>query len=890
MSLVSGSRVGPYQILGLIGAGGMGEVYRGHDPRLGRDVAIKVLPADFSLDPERLVRFEREARAAAALNHPNILAVYDIGQQNGSPYIVSELLEGETLRARLQRSTPTATQASSVAASLPVRRALEYAAQIAHGLAAAHEKGIVHRDLKPENIFVSDKRVKILDFGLAKLVQPELDSIADSLPTAAPDTRYGTVMGTVGYMSPEQVRGQAVDHRSDIFSFGAMLYEMLSGRRAFRGQSSADTITAILQEDPPALSAADAHITPGLARVVDRCLEKDPDARFQSTQDLAFALDGLLGHSDAIVPAAASGARSASPRWLPWALVAGLTAALIGSSLLAVSYYRRPQAHARLIRFQLTPPGSVPFGPTTHFAAVSPDGSRIAFGANKDKGPVLWVRALDSLVSQPLAGTEGARNPFWSPDGRFIAFFADRRLKRVPSTGGPVQTVCDTAGVSMAGTWSKDGVILFSMLIGPIRKVAANGGTPEPVTTLDAGKGEEAHGFPWFLPDGRRFLYSVFSRNPETDGIYVRSLDGGEPRLVTRGRSCVAYVDPGYLLFAREGVLLAQALDADRVTTTGDPFPIAERVEHYVETGTAAFAASESGVVVYRGSPEAAISRLVWIDRSGKRQGQVVEPGLYRNPRLSPDGTRIATELLDAAGNRDIWIIDLARNVSTRFTFGPGRNASAVWSPDGRRIAWQSDTQTYIKLASGAGKEESVRHEPWIPDDWLPDGSGLLYHPAQPRQVWLLPITGADRTPRVVIEGRDITSHARLSPDQRWVAYTTAESGRFEIFVQAYPTSAGRWQVSNEGGIQPKWRPDGKELFYLALDGRLMAVPLTAGETFDMGQPTALFQTHLETVTGFVWHQYDVSRDGQRFLVNSPEAISPSPLTVVVNLQTLLKP
>ncbi len=698
-------------------------------------------------------------------------------------------------------------------------------------------------------------------------------------------------MGTVGYMSPEQVRGQSVEHRSDIFSFGAILYEMLSGHRAFRGASSADTMTAILQEDPPALSASDPHITPGLARVVDRCLEKNPDARFQSTQDLAFALDGLMGHSDVNVPVVASRTRPSTSRWLPWALVAGLSAALIAAAWLALSNDRRPRAQAQAVRFELTPPGYFGFGPSTHFVSVSPDGTRIVFSATWDASPVmLFVRALDSLAIQRLAGTEGGRNPFWSPDGRSIAFFADRKLKKVPAGGGAVETIVDTSGTQTGGTWNREGVILLSAFLGPIRRVSAMGGATADATSLDTSKRHESHGFPQFLPDGRTFLYYAHGGNREHDGIYARSLDKADDRLVARGNSNCAYVEPGYLVFAREGVLMAQPFDATRIATTGDAFPIAERVEQFAESGNAAFAASASGVLVYRSSADAALSRLVWVDRTGRQLGQIGEPGLYRNPRLSPDGTRVVAEMVDKSGGRDIWIIDVARTLSTRFTFDGGRNASPVWSPDGRSIAWQGNSQTLVKPSSGAGKEQSLRPEPWIPDEWLPDDKGLLYHPGQPRQVWLLPLNGEDRTPRPVIEGRDITTHARVSPDGRWVAFATQEPGRFEVFVQNFPTPVGRWQVSTGGGIQPKWRSDGKELFYLALDGSLMSVPVTLGDTFERGSAAPLFQTRLEILTGLVWHQYDVSRDGQRFLINMPDSFKAPPLTVVVNLPALLKP
>jgi eukaryotic-like serine/threonine-protein kinase len=888
MSPPSHARLGPYEVLGLLGAGGMGEVYRGRDPRLGRQVAIKVLPPGLSADPDRLHRFEQEARSAAALNHPNIVAVYDIGQYNGSPYIVSELLEGETLRARLEGGSPAARQAdgsSGPQRPLPVRRAVDYAVQIAQGLAAAHDKGIIHRDLKPENIFlVSDGHAKILDFGLAKLVQPSLEAVGNST-TIARDTQPGVVLGTVGYMSPEQVRGQLADHRSDIFAFGAILYEMLTGQRAFRGASSADTMTAILTEDPPALPGAGQHIPPGVGRVVDRCLDKNPHARFQSAHDLAFALEGLSTRSDTTAAVRASTRRW--PSWLPWGLFAATALALVATSALAISYSRRAGERPRSVRFTLDPPGTLVTSARGTSIAVSPDGNRIAFAATAATGsPVLWVRDLGSVVAQQFPGTDGAVLPFWSPDGRSIGFYADARLKKIAVSGGPPQTL-GYANLPTAGAWNRDGVILVSGQTGPIGRTSTAGGEMTAASTLDQSRQEVAHLFPHFLPDGRRFLFYARSTTPEHDGIYVKALDSDDVQRVVDARSNVAYVAPGYLVYAREGILVAQPFDVDRAVTTGDPIPIAERVEQSAESGLAVFAASETGVLVYRGSTDTARSRLIWFDRRGNRLGAIGEPGTYRNPRLSPDGTRVAVEMVDPSGNRDIWLIDVVRGVPTRFTFDASRDAAPVWSSDGRQIVWQGGAHTYLKSSSGTGREESLKNEPWIPDDWLPDGSGLLFHPNAPRQVWFLPLTGADRTPRPRIEGRAITSHARLSPDGHWVAFSTNDSGRFEINLQNFQTPAGTWRLSANGGIQPKWRHDGRELFYLALDGTLMSVPVTLGALPEIGRARPLFQTRIEPATGFVWHQYDVTPDG-RFLVNVPEAEA-SPVTVVVDWPALMK-
>ena len=876
MPLSSGTRLGPYEILGVLGAGGMGEVYRGRDVRLGREVAIKILPIEFRSDPDRLLRFEQEARAAAALNHPHILAVHDIGEHNGLNYIVSELLEGETLREHLGGSPPR---------RLAVRKAVEYAMQIARGLAAAHDKGIVHRDLKPENVFVTpDGQVKILDFGIAKLAEtPSAAAV-----TGAVVTDPGVVMGTVGYMAPEQVRGQQADHRADIFAFGAMLYEMLSGRRAFEGQSRADTMTAILKEHPGPLPATDSHAAPGLTRIVDRCLEKSPHARFQSTHDLGFALEGLSSHSDAAL--AASPSRRRLPAWLPWAIATVATLALLATAALTLTPFRRPVAPLQSIRFQVTPPGTATtFSATASFLALSPDGRHLAFVSSNDAGtPVLWVRSLDSLEARLIAGTEGARQPFWSPDSLSIGFFAFGALKKVAVSGGPPQMLSGASVVPTGGAWSREGVILFSNLTGPITRVPAAGGERTPATVVSQVHREDVHSYPSFLPDGRRFLYYVRSADADRAGIYVRSLDTDDARRVTDVASNVAYVPPGYLVYARNGVLMSQPFDASRAAMTGDPVPIAERVDQFPETGLASFTASATGVLAYRGSPDSALSRLLWFDRHGSRLGEIGEPRPYRNPRLSPDGTRVVVELVDRVGNRDIWLMDVARGVPARFTFDAGRDAAPVWSADGKTIAWQGHTAMYMKDASGTRQEERLRDEPWIPDDWLPDGSGLLCHPNAPLRIMVIPMVGADRTPRVVVEGRTITTHGRLSPDSRWVAFASTDSGRMEVYLQNFPTPSGRWQVSTDGGLQPKWRPDGKELYYLGLDSRLMAVPVTLGALAEVGKPVQLFPTRVEPATGLVWHQYDVTRDGQRFLINTPEIIR-SAVTVVLNWPALLK-
>jgi Tol biopolymer transport system component len=814
----------------------MGEVYRARDPRLGRDVAVKILPSAFHSDPARRLRFEQEARAAAALNNPHILSVYDIGEHDSLHYIVSELLDGETLREQLRTLS-----------RLPARKAIDYAVQLALGLAAAHEKGIVHRDLKPENILVGrDGHVKILDFGLAKLSAPEAEAAA----TGALETAPGTVMGTVGYMSPEQVRGQPADHRSDIFALGAILYEMLAGRRAFDGPSNADTMTAILKESPAPLSGAGPNESSAAARIVDRCLEKSPGARFQSAHDLAFALDGLSSRTDPVaIVGPEAGGRRRSFTWVAWGLVATLAATSIAAAALTVRYYRRSLEPDPVVRFMLTPPGNITFSSGANFLAVSPDGRSIAFAAAGPTGaPMVWIRQVDALDARALPNTEGARLPFWSPDGRFIAYSAFGSLWKVEVGGGPPQRLSEerTSAIT-GGTWGSTDTILYSSLFGPILQLRASGGRPVPATTLDQGHEADVHSFPFLLADGRRFLYTVRSPNPERSGIYLKSVDSNETRLVARASSNVNYVRPGYLVYARDGVLEALAFDVDRAATTGEPRRIAEQIDQFPESGIAAFSVSDGGLLAYRGGG-AASSRLLWVDRAGHRLSEVGEAARYRNPRLSPDATRIAVENTDQLGNRDIWLVDVARGVPGRFTFDPGRDSSPVWSPDGERIAWLNKT-VQVKSSSGSGPSEAISAEFCIPDDWVPDGTAVLCHPNAPRQILAFTLGGA-RSARTVVEGRAITTHARVSPDGRWVAFTSIESGLYEVYIQSMQSPGVRWQISTNGGMQPKWRRDGKEIFYLGMDGALVAVRVSLGALAEIGKPERLFKTAIEPVTG----------------------------------------
>ena len=886
MPLPVGTRLGPYEIVSPVGAGGMGEVYRARDARLGREVAVKVLPAGFSGDAERLRRFEQEACAAGALNHPNILVVHDIGAHDGSPYVVSELLEGGTLRERLNGT------------ALSQRKALDYAQQIARGLAAAHERGIVHRDLKPENVFITtDERAKILDFGLAKLTQANGESVQTEIPTRRVDTGPGVVMGTVGYMAPEQVRGQNVDHRADIFSFGAVFYEMLTGRRAFRGESAVDTLSAILKEDPPDLSESNRAVSPALERLVLHCLEKNPAARFHSASDLAFALEALSGSTvsaqDATTALALPPARSKWREWLPWLVAA--VAVLVAALALFVPFRRAPvEKPAAAMRFLVPPPEKAAFaGPPM----ISPDGRLVVATVRDDSGrQSLWVRPLDSLDAKPLAGTENGVQPFWSPDSRSVGFYAGGKLKKIDVSGGPAQTLCD-ARLTAGGAWSRDGVIVFGRNAAEgLYRIPITGGSPAPVTVLDKSRNETFHSWPYFLPDGRHFLYVARSAQREKSGIYVGSLDSKETRLLLNIESGAAYAPPGYLLFVRERTLMVQPFDAERLQLTGEAVPIAEQVGLNVGNARAQFSVSETGVLVYRNFVSGGNTQLVWFDRAGKQLGTVWDVASISGVRLSPDGKRVALQRFDTEkGTNDIWLVDIARGIPSRLTFDPASDVNPVWSPDGSRILFSSQREgvsnLYQKLSSGAGQDESLlkSDDTKLPNDWSSDGRYILYQALGQGDfdLWVLPLF-EERQPVPYLQTDFLERGGRFSPDGRWVAYISNASGKPEVYVRNFPDQGGQWQISNGGGEGPRWRRDGRELFYIAADSKLMATEVNGSSgTFEFGIPKPLFELRVNVA---VASPYDVAADGQRFLVASLiEQDGTPPATVVLNWTAALQ-
>ena len=899
MTLAAGARLGPYEILSPLGAGGMGEVYLARDVSLGRNVAIKVLPSDLAADEDRLRRFAQEARAASALNHPNIVTVYGVGEADGVPYIATELVEGRTLAETMMQ------------APLPTKKLLEIGTQIADGLAVAHEAGIIHRDLKPANVMITRGGfAKILDFGLAKK-EPLRGRVESTATTeVSPQTLPGEVVGTAGYMSPEQACGDRVDFRSDQFSLGSVLYEMATGRRAFRGKTPIDTLAAILNQEPEPIAQIQPGVPAPLRWTIERCLAKAPADRYQSTRDLARELTSLRDHLSEVSgsgPEARSGEARSSllrGRRLGWAVAA----LALGAIAVATLLLRTREVRAGVsVRFTIPPPlnttfnfgSAVPAPP-----ALSPDGKRIAFGARDASGrTLLWVRPLDGLTARVLAGTEGATYPFWSPDSRAIGFFAHGKLMRIGVDGGPPQTLCN-APEGRGGSWSPGGVILFAPdPKGPISRVQATGGEVVAVTRLDPGRPNMLHRWPSFLPDGRHFLFLVHDTDaPLRDqGIWIGSLDSRETNRLLPVASNVAYSPPGLLAFVREGALFAAPFDVKALHLTGEPVSLVPDIRYQPYRWYGVFSVSQTGVLVYQTGLSVETSQLVWFDRSGRQVGVLGEAADYEGLRLSPDGQRCAIEVRDSrTGAINIWIGDVTRKITTRLTSGDGINDSPVWSPDGERIVFSSNRTghfDFYQIGSRGGRPEEAilsSGEGKAPTDWSSDGRDIAFHESGPAtgykwEVWKLSVR--DRAPSHLIQPVANQTFARYSPNGAWVAYCSDESGSQEVYVQAATGGGGKRQISEGGGCQAVWRRDGKELFFLAPDHRLMAVPIHQDQTsFDVGQAQPLFATRIRdsaSDTPF----FDVSPDGQRFLVNTRGEGEPDPpLSVVVNWVSDQKP
>ncbi len=892
MPLSSGTRLGPYEIVAAIGAGGMGEVYRAMDTRLERTVAVKVLPPHLSTEEVRR-RFEREAKTISQLSHPHICALYDVGNQDGVEFLVMEYLEGETLSERLLKGP------------LAFEQVLRYGLEIADALDKAHRQGIVHRDLKPGNVMITKSGVKLLDFGLAKAVAPAGMRSGASL-TALPTqtgrdlTAEGTILGTFQYMAPEQLEGRDADGRTDIFAFGAVLYEIATGQKAFSGRSQASLISSIMTTEPAPISTV-APMTPAtFDRVVRTCLAKDPDDRWQTAHDIAVQLRWIQeGGSATGIALPTPRLRRRAIQLLPWLLAALSIAGLIA---LAARDWRRSFAGPQVTRFTILAPEKTMFTPPGELSstqiALSPDGRTLAFVANPAGArPLLWIRPLESLTALPLAGTEDALHPFWSPDGRSLGFFTPTSLKRVEASGGTPQRLCDVVA-GRGGSWSKEGVIVLAPSAPtPLLRVPDTGGEPQQATEFDHARGDDRHRYPFFLPDGKRFLFWARSSNREFTGIYVASLDSRKGRLVVKSEAMGQYAAPGYLLTVQQGMLVAYPFDERSAQVRGNPIRIAESVLTGNPPGYAPFAVSGAKALAYS-SPYAKSRQLVWFDRSGRRLGNVGEPGDYSTPRLSLDEKRIAVAVREESKtNTDIWIFDSARGAWSRLTFDPAGERAPLWSPDGSRIVFASGTggvlDLYEKPASGSGEPRLVVRSATdkFPTDWTRDGRFLVYHTfgaSSTWDIWVAPTDGGKPFP--LFSSKFTEAQGQVSPDGRWIASTSDESGRLEIYVTQFPQKRGRWQISTAGGSQPWWRGDGKELFYLGPDQTLMSVAVRAGDGFEAAVPTALFKANFPAVVPAFWSNYVATADGQRFLVSEllPEATA-TPVNVVLNWPAGLK-
>jgi Tol biopolymer transport system component len=884
MALSTGTRLGPYEILGALGAGGMGEVYKARDTRLDRIVAIKILPDSLAGSARFRERFDREARAISQLDHPHICALYDVGEQAGTAYLVMQYVEGETLANRLAKS------------ALPLDQTLKTAIEIASALDKAHRAGIVHRDLKPGNIMLTKAGAKLLDFGLAKLKQEAAHaSPLSQLPTMkGATTAEGTILGTVQYMAPEQIEAGEVDARTDIFAFGAVVYEMATGKKAFEGRTSASVMARILEVDPPSMASLQPMTPPALDHVVKKCLAKEPDKRWHDASDLTDELTWIAEVGSQAGMRAPVVHRRDSGERVAWAVAA--LAVVIAALGISVAYFRSSPAETPAVHFTIGAPERGTFSPDFGFLTVSPDGTKLAFIARDATGKSqLWIRALDSATARLLPGTENPNQPFWSPDSRFLGFFADGKLKKIGVSGGPAQTLAQTTLGS--GTWSRGGVVLFSMgAQGAIYRVSAAGGETTLVTMLDTARQENGLYWPCFLPDGKHFLYFARNLNAANSAIYVGSLDSREKKLVLNSSSNPVYVPPGHLLFNRTGTLMAQPFDAERLQLTGEAVPIAEGVQFASSaTGSRAnFAASENGVLAYRAGGSAPQRRLVWVSRNGAEQPLPGPVRAYQQPRLSPDGRRVAVQILEQ-GNQ-IWLYDLARDTLTRLTFEGSENAVPLWTPDGRRIAFYSirggPRNIFWQMADGTGGLERLTAGEYVqtPNSWSPDGQLLAFHEVAPttgRDIWVFRLS--DRKALPFLRTPFNEGAARFSPDGHWLAYTSDESGRPEIYAQPYPGPGGKWQISTEGGTEPMWNRNQRELFYRNGD-KMMAAEITTQPSVSASRPQVLFEKpYVRTQFPNTLPYYDVSRDGQRFvMVKEGEQVS-APIEVVLNWTEELK-
>jgi WD40 repeat protein len=903
MSLASGTKLGPYEVISAAGAGGMGVVYRARDTRLDRTVAIKILPAHLSDNPEAKQRFDREARAISSLNHPNICTLYDVGHQDGMDYLVMEFLEGETLAARLAKGP------------LPPEQVLKYGIEICEGLEKAHKTGVIHRDLKPGNIMLTKTGAKLMDFGLAKAATgpPPASGLTATLDGAwaggtgtgegargsqGPLTARGTIVGTFQYMSTEQIEGKEADARSDIFALGAVLYEMATGIRAFTGKTQASVIAAILAAEPQPISVVRPMSPPALDRVVKVCLAKDPDQRFQSVHDLKLQLMWIMeGGSQAGVPTPVT-ARAKNRERVLLAAVALCTLVAAGGIAGSVIFSKKAETLRRVVRAQIGAPDHYSFSPVaaTNHIIISPDGNSIAFIAEGQGKQFLWVRPLHASEALPLAGTEGAYYPFWSPDSKFIGFFAGGKMKKVEASGGVVQTICD-APYGRGGSWNHDGVILFAPGIhGLIYRISDGGGQTVAVTKVTKTGFYAGARWPYFLPDGRHFLYVGMEGDDPKGRVYAASLDSPEPKLIVEENSGTAYAN-GYLFFIKDGNLVAQPFDPEHLALSGNPVPVAPKVEYYDGKSLGNFSVSESGVLVYR-SAYSTPSRMAWLDRSGKQVATLGDPGTFGTGRLSPDGRTVVISRPDAADASltDLWLLEVQRGIFSRLTFHPATTYSAAWSPDGTRLATTTlGTKVQIIPANGSGTPVTASTDLVAAvSDWSPDGHTILVQQQNSStgfDVMSLEVTGGPQPVKPVLNSQFDEMMPRLSPDGRWLAYISNESGRPEVYVVPFPGRGGRWQISSDeisvaglGTLALTWSRDGKQLYFRGAGGTLMRVDVQPqGNEFHSGLPRQIF-----TSPGGV-RLIDSAPDGRLLVMLQAEQEVSSPITLVLNWDVEMK-
>jgi Tol biopolymer transport system component len=882
MALASGTKLGSYEVVAPIGAGGMGEVYQAHDTKLGRDVAIKVLPEAFAHDTDRLSRFQREAKMLAALNHPNIATIHGLEHSDGVQYLVMELVSGETLQERVKRDGPVL-----------IEEALTIAKQIAEALEAAHEKGIIHRDLKPANVKVTPEgKVKVLDFGLAKAFAGDAasDDPSNSPTLSAAATMQGTVLGTAAYMSPEQARGKACDRRTDIWAFGSVLYELLTGRQAFRGETTTEILAAVLRGEPDWQVLPET--TPFSIRVLlRRCLQKEMNKRARDAGDARIEIEEALAppiSAELTTAAAVKGIGAPGRRMLVLGAGVLLLVATIASLATWILKSSPPQPVTRTVinlpRGQQL--AGLDNGPAV---AISPDGTHLAYVARQGGTQQLYLRAMDSLEARPILGTEGASSPFFSPDGQWVGFFADVKLKKVSVNGGAALTLGD-ASIPRGGSWSSQGMIAFSpTTISALLRVPDAGGTTQPLTRIE--KGEATHRWPEFLPGGKAVLFAAGSTavnftNAKGD---LQLVGTSERRNLIQGVIGLRYAPSGHLVYAQGGSLMAVSFDPRRLNVAGPAVPVVEGVLQSPVSGAAQYSISSTGSLVYvPGGVQSAQSKLVWVSRNGAEQSLASPAHTYLTPHLSPDGREVAVTIMEQ--ETQTWLYDLSRETLTRFTFEGNYNLIPVWTPDGKRIAFESNKEgppnLFWGMADGGGGLERLTTSDYVnaPFSWSPDGQLLAFielNPTTGFDIWVLRLS--DRKAQPFLRTRFNETAPRFSPDGRWLAYISDESGRFEVYVQPYPGPGGKWQISTEGGMEPVWNPNGRELFYRN-GNKMMAVDITTQSSFTASKPRMLFEGPYELPPVPIAN-YDVSSDGQRFLMLKPseEEAAPTQINVVLN-------